>query len=443
VSSGFSDPIIGGGGALIYPAIKSPNFSIPSQTGWAILKNGSAYFFNVTASGIITATEFAGTDFVIDSAGEFFYSGTPALGNLIAAIAPNAGGTDAYGNVYPQGTNFGKWNAGGVLEQHFGIDDNGNIYLASSSGVTVVEGQTVDGAMLFYGSAGQGAGNLNVSVAPAAGSDAAGNNYVGGVEVQNGGQIITQGTAASIREYISAGGNPEKLWLSGYANEDVSAGIFTNLFNIGDPDEYITWWLFGPSVTGQKDAAFIQLNSSQNNAADNAFGSLGYDDTSGNHVTGMLNWGPGGINGMGTLTAVEPGTGTVSVDAVAETWHNITLSATWTAATPTPQYRLNADGLVELKGAIIFTSTGAGLSGNNAFTAAGAIPSAYQPAGTQYFPAVLIGGSGAPTITANRTPVIELSAGGQLTLLNVSSTGAAGDTVTFSFPGVVAYQQAS
>jgi hypothetical protein len=436
----FSDPIVGGsGGELVINQIESSNFSLSGQTGWAILKNGDAYFFNIVASGTITATSFIGTDFVINSSGEFFYNGTPALGNLFASIAPQAG-TDAHGNVYGQGINIGVWNGSGVQEQHFGIDLDGNTYLANSLGNTVVFGSTNDGSMQFFNSSGAGAGNLDVSISPVSGSNF-GNNYVAGVEVQNGGQILTQGTSSAIKEFISAG-NPLKQWLSGYANESGPAGIYTDLYNISSSDEYITWWLFGPSVTGQKDSAFVQLNSSQNNAADNAYGSLGYEDTSSN-IIGMLNWGPGGINGMGTLTAVKPGTGTVSVDAVAETWHTISLSTTWTAATPTPQYRLNADGLVELKGAMIFTSTGAGLSGNNTFTAAGAIPSAYQPVSTQYFTAVLIGGSGAPTLTANRTPVIELSSGGQLSLLNVSSTGGAGDTVTFSFPGVVAYQVAN
>jgi hypothetical protein len=42
--SGFADPIIGGSGNLIRPSVQSPNFSIPNQTGWAILKDGSAYF---------------------------------------------------------------------------------------------------------------------------------------------------------------------------------------------------------------------------------------------------------------------------------------------------------------------------------------------------------------------------------------------------------------
>lgn len=49
-----------------------------------------------------TGSTFNGTDFIINTAGSFFYSGTPATGNLIASIAA-ASGTDAFGNAYPAG----------------------------------------------------------------------------------------------------------------------------------------------------------------------------------------------------------------------------------------------------------------------------------------------------------------------------------------------------
>jgi hypothetical protein len=45
---------------------------------------------------------FEGTDFVINTDGAFFYSGTPASGNLIASIT-NAQVTDTFGNVAPAG----------------------------------------------------------------------------------------------------------------------------------------------------------------------------------------------------------------------------------------------------------------------------------------------------------------------------------------------------
>src|SRR5258708_4284105 len=61
---------------------------------------GNAYpaGINVVA-GSITGTVFMGTNFIINSQGLFFYSGTPALGNLIAALAP-ASGSDTFGNSF-------------------------------------------------------------------------------------------------------------------------------------------------------------------------------------------------------------------------------------------------------------------------------------------------------------------------------------------------------
>jgi hypothetical protein len=98
--SGFSNPIIGGGGALVYPQIMSPNFNLAAETGWAILKNGSAYFFNITADGTITATAFIGTDFEIQAEGAFFYSGTPMAGNPPVAWLTNGAATvDPFGNA--------------------------------------------------------------------------------------------------------------------------------------------------------------------------------------------------------------------------------------------------------------------------------------------------------------------------------------------------------
>jgi hypothetical protein len=65
--------------------------------GWAILKNGDAFFNDVTITGT-----FSGNNFLINNQGVFIYSGTPALGNLLVSIAP-ATGTDDEGNVFPAG----------------------------------------------------------------------------------------------------------------------------------------------------------------------------------------------------------------------------------------------------------------------------------------------------------------------------------------------------
>jgi hypothetical protein len=109
MSSGFSDPLVGGGGSLVYPQIYSPNFSIAGETGWAILKNGNAYFYNVTLSGGLTTS----TVIVAGSGGIFIYSPAEGVGNLIGSWVSTAG-TDAYGNSYPEGLNVGLGAISGV-----------------------------------------------------------------------------------------------------------------------------------------------------------------------------------------------------------------------------------------------------------------------------------------------------------------------------------------
>lgn len=92
----FANEVVGGGGALIVPVIRSPDFNLATQTGWAIYSDGSAYFFNITATGTIT-----GNTVVVSGSGDgvFVYDGTPAAGSLVVAVT-SAAGTDAYGNDY-------------------------------------------------------------------------------------------------------------------------------------------------------------------------------------------------------------------------------------------------------------------------------------------------------------------------------------------------------
>lgn len=49
-----------------------------------------------------TGSVFIGSNFELRTTGEFYYSGTPALGNLIASNAPTSG-TDRFGNAYLAG----------------------------------------------------------------------------------------------------------------------------------------------------------------------------------------------------------------------------------------------------------------------------------------------------------------------------------------------------
>lgn len=95
----FRHDIAGGQGNLIATSVQSPNFQLSPFQGWQITKAGTLYAANAVISGTITASVFKGTDFEIDTSGAFFYSGTPANGNLIVSIA-SAAGTDSFLNAY-------------------------------------------------------------------------------------------------------------------------------------------------------------------------------------------------------------------------------------------------------------------------------------------------------------------------------------------------------
>jgi hypothetical protein len=89
-----------GAGALRYPAIYSPNFDLANPSAspansWALLQNGLAYVFGLILSG----GTITGPDYVINTAGAFFYVGAPAAGNLSASIVPGAAHVvDQFGN---------------------------------------------------------------------------------------------------------------------------------------------------------------------------------------------------------------------------------------------------------------------------------------------------------------------------------------------------------
>lgn len=106
--TGFSDPVAGGGGALVRPSIHSPGYT-PGSSGWSINKDGSVEFNNGVFRGTVSGGSFVGTDYIQNSAGSFFYSGTPANGNLICSISA-ADGIDGFGNHYVAGV--GVYNYG-------------------------------------------------------------------------------------------------------------------------------------------------------------------------------------------------------------------------------------------------------------------------------------------------------------------------------------------
>jgi len=132
------------GTTLVIPAINSPNF-LTGISGWIIRIDGSVEFNNGVFRGTVTAGTFQGTNFVINQAGAFFYSATPALGNLIASIAP-AAGVDQYGNTYPQGLQVsqGEIDAGII---NGAVINAGSISAGSIGGSQIVNSTFQGGAV--------------------------------------------------------------------------------------------------------------------------------------------------------------------------------------------------------------------------------------------------------------------------------------------------------
>lgn len=141
--SGFTNPIIGGGGALVYPSIHSPKYQA-GTAGWDVGKDGSAEFNNVTIRG-----SFSGIDWEVNADGAFFYGGPPAKGNLILSIA-RAAGTDSYGNAYYDGlASYENDTAGSFGQQIGGLLIFGNAtYPTIASGAAGINMQP-DGSLLI------------------------------------------------------------------------------------------------------------------------------------------------------------------------------------------------------------------------------------------------------------------------------------------------------
>lgn len=88
-------------GAIFEYAAGGPTGALVSS--WAS-KTGTDPYGNPYPEGFNAGpgSSFTGTDYIINSSGVFFYSGTPALGNLIISNAPSSG-TDGFGNAYLSG----------------------------------------------------------------------------------------------------------------------------------------------------------------------------------------------------------------------------------------------------------------------------------------------------------------------------------------------------
>lgn len=223
----------------------------------------------------------AGTT-IINEDGLFVYNAVPAKGTLILAIA-GAAGTDQFGNNFAQGLNIGVWDpVTGDQDQHFGVDDNGNLYLADHAGATRIYMDPAAQILNFYT---PGTASLLMSLAGTAGTDPfTGQTYPQGLAVYGAnGQIINveiNGSVLSVN------------LMSGGAAEDNPANIQAFLAALGAGVTRIDGRMFGPTVTGFTDQAWIGLQSSASDGSSFAGGNLYYIDRGGtNHP--LLEWGEG------------------------------------------------------------------------------------------------------------------------------------------------------
>jgi hypothetical protein len=125
----FSNPLVGGGGALIRDAIQSPDY-VPGVRGWAIKRDGSAEFNDATVRGVfvtgaagglttyievtdsVTGSELRffnppGTDSAVMSAPLGGFTGTTPTVNLVSGVDQMGGaGGDGRGSliVTPEST---------------------------------------------------------------------------------------------------------------------------------------------------------------------------------------------------------------------------------------------------------------------------------------------------------------------------------------------------
>lgn len=136
--SGYANSILGGASKLIRSAIQSPNY-VPATSGWTVNKDGSAEFNNLTIRGT-----FFGTNYIINNSGAFFYSGTPALGNLIISIT-TASGTDAFGNVYL--ADFTVYGAAGTYLQALATGPQARFRISTGDSIEATPGQLLTGIL--------------------------------------------------------------------------------------------------------------------------------------------------------------------------------------------------------------------------------------------------------------------------------------------------------
>lgn len=156
---------------------------------------GNAFPQGILATaGIIEGPVFEGPDFVINSSGAFFYSGTPAAGNLIGSSLVQSAGTDGFGNNYLAGTASYAATFATALNAGFIAFYAGSLAGGWTQGATILTDSSGD---LILTAGGSGSIQLDSAVVFGAG----GNTGSG----DNGG--VTSGPSGTVSAFPAAGPN--------------------------------------------------------------------------------------------------------------------------------------------------------------------------------------------------------------------------------------------
>ncbi len=266
-----------------------------------------------------------------------------------------------------------------------------------------------DGVFLYNPT--PGLNNLIASLVSTATQDPYGNPVrSNGLEIQPIGD-----TGQKVFVGLASGGQGFLAYFSGDAIENdagfiegfeggVGAGRFLAL-NIDSPQL---------NVAGHTDRVIQEMNSPNAGGTSSANGEFIYQDTVvAGHQTAY--WDSSGFNiRSGTVNGVVPGTGTVAIPGVAESWHGMSLLNGWsnlgTPGGPDAKYRMLSTNEVQVIGAI----TNGATSGTSQIAT---LPAGYSPPNTQRR-GVTVTATNAYAATAI-TPLLRLNSAGALTLVNL------------------------
>jgi hypothetical protein len=259
MTEGFQHAIAGGQGKLVIAQLQSPNFQLSPLTGWAILKNGQAYFASIVLPpGTVPVITFAATAPAGPHTGDLWYD--TANGNQVSQWNGSAWVAYQYGTAaigtgaitasqIAANTITAAQLAAGIV--YAGIVNSTTVNAATFTG-SIFQGTdfVINSSGAFFYSGTPAAGNLILSIAQAAGTDAHGNTYPGGLTVG-----LNSSTQMQLVSNSGVGQLEFLLNSSSFKNgvmEGAIVGSFADMV------------LNGPAstVAGFKDFVGVEMNSS-------------------------------------------------------------------------------------------------------------------------------------------------------------------------------------